>query len=353
MIWSDNLEQEERRPIALWLGLAGAALALVLGMFAPHDAAWWRMPAALKQRVAESLSAAGYPGIDVEMRGQQAVLRGIVEDETQIAAIERAAMTSAGAGGPWAGGVTAVDATGLTVGSFERPFAWSIRRAGDRVVLSGAVPSEYAREELLAAATQAFPNATPINQMRVAGGAPSPLFADLALTAVRSLARLRYGEVRIIDGQITFVGEGSYTEVEALRHAFASPPAPFHARLDVLADGLDLAHPELQGVNLATGGAPACAQAFVRLTERNPIRFIDDTASVDPASRALLDSIASVAMHCDGHAIEIMGPGEGGEALSRARAQAIITHLVAQGVSPARLSAEAGAGPGVVFDVTD
>ena len=121
----------------------------------------------------------------------------------------------------------------------------------------------------------------------------------------------------------------------------------------MLADGLDLAHPELQGVNLATGGAPACAQAFVRLTERNGIRFAGDTAAIDPASRALVDSIASVAMHCDGHAIEILGPGQGGERLSRERAQAVVAHLIAQGVSPARLNAEAGSGPGVVFDVTD
>lgn len=353
MIWPDSNDTDEPRRPALWIGLVGAALAAVLGMAAPHDAAVWRMPTALKQRVAESLSAAGFPGIDVEMRGQQAVLRGIVENETQIAAAQRAALTAAGPGGPWAGGVTSVDASGITVGSFERPFAWSIRRDGNRVVLTGAVPSEYAREALLAAATQAFPNAAPVNQMRVAGGAPSPMFADVALTAVRSLATLRYGEVRIVDGQITFVGDGSYSEVEALRRAYATPPAPFRVRLDVLADGLDLAHPELQGVNLATGGAPACAQAFVRLTERNTIRFTGGAASIDPASRPLADSIASVAMHCDGHAIQVLGPGQGGEALSRARARSVVTHLVGQGVSPARLSAEAGSGSGVVFDVTD
>ena len=33
--------------------------------------------------------------------------------------------------------------------------------------------------------------------------------------------------------------------------------------------------------------------------------------------------------------------------------EAIVAQLVAQGVSPTRLRAEAGSGPGVVFDVTD
>lgn len=352
MIWPDHESEERGRP-ALWVGLGGAALAALLGMFAPHNAAVWRMPAALEQRVADSLSAAGYPGIDVEMRGQQAVLHGIVESDAQIAAAQHAAFTAAGSGGAWAGGITSVDVSGLTVGTFDRPFVWSARRDGDRVVLSGAVPSEYARRALMTAATQAFPNAQPVNQMRVVGGAPSPLFSDVALTAVRSLSTLNYGEVRVVDAQVTFVGDGSYADVEAMRRAYATPPAPFRVRLDLLADGLDLAHPELQGVNLATGGAPACAQAFVRLTERRNIHFVQGAAAIDPASRPLLDSMASVAMHCDRHSIQILGPGEGGETLSRARAQAVIAHLVAQGVSPARLSAEAGSGAGVVFDVVD
>lgn len=352
MIWPD-LETEERPSPALWIGLGGAALAALLGLFAPHDAAVWRMPAALEQRVADSLSAAGLPGIDVEMRGQQAVLHGIVESDSQIAAARRAALTAAGAGGAWAGGVTAVDVSGLSVGNFERPFAWSIRREGDRVVLSGATPSTYARDALMAAAAQVFPNAQRVNQMRVVGGAASPVFADVALNAVRALSTLNYGEVRVVDSQITFVGDGPYANVEALRRTYATPPAPFRVRLDILSDGLDLAHPELQGVNLATGGAPACAQAFVRLTERRNIHFAAGVAAIDPASRPLLDSMASVAMHCDRHSIQVLGPGEGGGTLSRARAQAVIAHLVAQGVSPARLSAEAGSGAGVVFDVVD
>ncbi len=153
-----DADQDERRPLALLIGVAGALVAMVLGIAAPYDGAAWRMPHVLEHKVATALSAAGYPGLDVEMQGQRAVLRGIVEDEADIAGARRAALTAAGPGGPWAGGVTNVDVNGVSVGAFERPYIWGVRRNDDRVVLSGAVPSETVRADLIAAATQAFPS---------------------------------------------------------------------------------------------------------------------------------------------------------------------------------------------------
>ncbi|MEZ5962096.1 MAG: hypothetical protein R3C30_16980 [Hyphomonadaceae bacterium] len=80
----------------------------------------------LRDRVETALSAESFPGIDVEMRGQRVVLRGIVENDADIVAARRAALTAAGGGGPWAGGVTSVNTQAVLVGSFERPFAWSV-----------------------------------------------------------------------------------------------------------------------------------------------------------------------------------------------------------------------------------
>lgn len=334
----------------LAIGVGGAVLAMIAGMAAPHDGAVWRMPHVLEERVAAALSAAGHPGLDIDMDGQRALLRGIVENEDDIAAARDAALTAAGPGGPWNGGVTSVDVSGLAVGPVERPYAWSVRREPARIVLSGAVPSEDTRAELLQTAQAVFPNFEPVDDMRVAGGAPSSKFAEVARAAVRALAGLNTGEARIVDAHIAFIGDGGQDGVAALRRAFAEPPAPFRTRLAVTVDGLDLEHPELQGLNLVNSDAETCERAFDRLMERNVINFAAGSAAIDPSSRQVLDSLASVALRCDRFSIEVaghtdnQGSRETNMQLSRERADAVANYLAAQGVARARLSAR-GYGP--------
>ncbi len=344
----DDTERQPRR--LLLIGAVGAGLATLLGMLSPHDGAVWRVSNVLKDRVATALMADGYGGLSVEMRGQRAELHGIVEDESDIAAARRAALTAAGAGGAWAGGVTSVHTFDVKVGAFERPYSWSARRDASRILLSGAVPSETARTQILAAATQAFPNEQAVDDMHVAGGAASPAFTDTARNAVRLLAGLRTGEARIVDNQIVFIGDGDSAGVNALQRAFAAPPAPFRARIAVTTDGLDVDHPELQGLNLTDGNAEACTRAFDRLMERNVINFAPGSASIEPSSRGVLNSLASVALRCDRFSIEVAGHTDNEGArdmnmdLSRRRADAVATYLTGQGVSRSRLTAR-GYGP--------
>lgn len=339
-----------RLPVGTVVGLGFALVAMVLGMAAPHDGAAWRLPQVLEERVAAALVRAGHPGLDIAMDGQRAVVRGVVADETEIEAVRRAALTAAGSGGAWEGGVTEVDVSGVSVGVIERPYTWSVRRDGARVVLSGAVPSEHTRAALVSAARAAFANADPVDEMHVAGGAASPAFADVARQAVRSLARLTAGEGRIVDTQIAIIGDGASDDVAALRAAFANPPPPFRARLAVTIDGLDTEHPELQGLNLAQGDAETCERAFDRLMERNVVNFAPGSAAIDPSSRQTLDALATVALRCDRFSIEVAGHTDNQGArdvnmqLSRQRADAVASYLAGQGVSRSRLSAR-GYGP--------
>jgi OOP family OmpA-OmpF porin len=343
-------DPDVRRSLAVLVAGSAALVFALLGLFGPHDGAVWRMPRVLEERVATALSAAGYPGLDVEVSGQRAVLRGVVEEEGDIAAAREAARTAAGRGGAWAGGITSVDVSGVRVGAFDRPYMWSARRDGARVVLAGAAPSAHARAQLVAAARQAFPTAQVVDQMHVAGGAASPHFTDVARDAVRALAGLNPGEARIVDARIAFMGDGGQAGVDALRAVFAAPPAPFHARLAVTIDGLDVEHPELQGLNLASGDAETCERAFDRLMERNVINFAAGSATIDPSSRRLLDSLGSVALRCDRFSIEVaghtdnQGEREANLQLSRQRAEAVANYLAEQGVARTRLIAR-GYGP--------
>lgn len=343
---------DDKPPIPVGALVAGgcALIAILLGMFAPHDGAVWRMPQVLQERVASALIAAGHPGLDIEMQGQRAVLRGIVEDQDDIEAARQAALAAAGPGGAWAGGVTSVDVSGVSVGMLQRPYQWSVRRQADGVMLSGFVPSEATRVSLLTVARAVFANADPVDEMTVAGGAPSPAFSDVARRAVRAVADLNSGEARITDNQIAVIGDAGPQGADRVRDAFANLPAPFRARFAVTIDGLDIEHPELQGLNLAQGNAETCERAFDRMMERNVINFRENSSNIDPSSRRTLDALASVALRCDRFSIEVAGHTDNSGSrdanmeLSRARADAVENYLVAQGVERSRMSAR-GYGP--------
>ena len=336
-----------------WLLIAGAgcaAIAALAGLFGPHDASVWRLPQVLQQRAETALLTQGFPGIEAKADGQHLRLRGIVEDERDIEAARRVALSSSGAGGAWAGGVTSVDASAVETGAMVSPYEWSARRDGQRLVLSGSVPSEGARAELRAAATRAFGNVDVVNQMQVAGGAPSPAFTRVAASALRVLAGLRAGEARIVDQQVAIIGDGEQPAVNNVHAAFANPPAPFRARLVVSVNGLDVDHPELQGLDLTSGDAGTCERAFGRLMERNVINFASGSAAIEPSSRDVLNALASVALRCDRFSIEVAGHTDNQGAremnmdLSRRRAEAVAQYLSSQGVARSRLTAR-GYGP--------
>jgi OmpA-OmpF porin, OOP family len=346
----DDDENEGGSRVVLMIGAGGAVLAALLGMLAPQGGAVWYAPRVLEERVATALSAAGHPGLDIDMDGQRAVLGGIVEDERDIAGAARAALTAAGPGGGWAGGVTSVDTSGVAVGAFARPFTFSARRDGARIVLSGAAPSESSKAQILRAAEGAFPAAERVDEIRIAGGAPSAHFTDVAANAVRALAHLSNGEVRIVDTQVVVIGDGTQRAVDAVRRSLSAEPAPFNTRFAVTIDGLDVEHPELQGLNLVGGSAETCERAFDRLMERNVINFASNSATIEASSRSVLNALASVALRCDRYSIEVAGHSDNqGERemnmqLSQRRADAVATYLAQQGVDRARLLAR-GYGP--------
>lgn len=343
----DNDVSDERRRLWALVGIGGAVVATLLGLFAPHAASAWRIPQILQERAEGALLAGGLPGLEVAFEGQRAHVRGVVASEADVATAARVVLTSSGAGGAWAGGATNVDASGVSIGALERPFSWNARREGEHLVLTGAVPSEETRNELMALARERF-QAT--DALHAAGGAASPRFGAMARAAVGALVSLNGGEARIVDNQIVIIGDGSQAAVDAVRRAFAEPPAPFRVRLDVTVNGIAASQPELQGIDLARGDADTCRSNFAHLMDRNVINFTTGSAAIDPSSREILDALASVALRCDRFSIEVAGhtDTQGARAanmeLSRQRADAVAAYLASQGVARERLIAR-GYGP--------
>jgi OOP family OmpA-OmpF porin len=319
------------------------ALALI-GMFGPHDGSVLRVPAALAAKAEDALARAGNPGVEVHMDGQHARLIGVAPTSDDVKAAGVAVLRAAGAGGPWAGGVTGVDVSRVREASAESPLAWRIVRRGRAITLSGAAPSAEAAAELEARAIARIDGAAVTNTMRTAVGAPSPRWRAVALDAVDQIARLANGEARLTGERLVILGEGDEEAVEAVRVHYAQPlPAPFTAATDLIVSGQALAIPELGGLDLVDADSFVCGEAFSRLMADYVINFASGSASVAPESLPLLRNLASVALRCDRFTIEIAGhtDNEGARALnldlSQRRADAVAAYLVDLNVARDRL----------------
>lgn len=85
------------------------------------------------------------------------------------------------------------------------PYTWGAALAASGATLTGFIPSEQARADILARARAALPNTQVTDQMRLADGAPAP-FAALAGVGLEQLGRLSSGSATISDTALTIEG---------------------------------------------------------------------------------------------------------------------------------------------------
>lgn len=318
-----------------------AGLTAIFAMFGPHGSSMAAVERGLKAKVESALAAEGFAAVDVAMRGQRAVLSGAggVEGATQ------AALRAAGPGGKWAGGVTSVDASDVSDGPAVSPYVWSASRRGGSVAMTGYVPSRAVKEQLAAAARQAFPNGDVTDETRVAPGAPRA-WAGVARNALRELGRLSRGEARLVDQNLVLIGDGPADVVPAVRNFFSrAMPTGYQARLEINVTGQGIGIPELSDIDLTDANPQRCQAGFARLLQNNVINFETNSAAIDASSARLLDNLISVAVRCDRNRIEIAGHTDSSGdatanmALSRQRAEAVRSYLVDRGVAADRVRA--------------
>ncbi len=334
-----------------WGAATVTFLLALIAVFGAHGASARSIERALGARVAAALQEAGAGAVTVEMMGQSVRLSGAASSAQERAALVGVALTAVGRGGPWAGGVMRVDADDLIVGAPITPYTWRAVYAEGRVTLSGHAPNPRAARMLRDRAAAVFPNEEVRDEMRIAPGAPTPLWAPVAADALRALALLDSGEARVTDTQVVLLGAGAPARIGEVRELYRSaPPAPYRVRLEINPRGEGLSFSDLGDVELTEARADTCQDAFSRVMARNVINFPSGSAAIDPASRTLLDRLASIALRCDRFTIEIAGhtDNQGARAanmdLSRRRAVAVSDYLASQGVARERLRA-LGFGP--------
>jgi OOP family OmpA-OmpF porin len=265
------------------------------------------------------------------------------------------------------------------------PYTWSAKVAEGQLVLSGYVPSEAARAELLAAAKAGFPNAAVADRMQPGEGAPQG-WAAAAAASLRELPRLQGGSAEMKDAVLVISGMAEdEAAAEASRKALravlpatiklsdqirvkeppppppppavVAPPVPSGPPMKEAepaappgkADAIAAQTPNTTGsipppaASAAEVQAKACEQHLRELAGAGQIRFHIASAELETASFETLDKLAQAAKACPGTRIEVAGhaSSEGNaelnQALSLRRAQSVVAYLVQAGVETTQL----------------
>jgi outer membrane protein OmpA-like peptidoglycan-associated protein len=280
------------------------------------------------------------------------------------------------------------------------PCTWSAQFANGRLVLSGYVPGETLRAELLAAARASVRGGVVVDQMQPAEGAPQG-WGSVAMASVRELVRLETGSAEMKDAALTISGlAGDGTMAEAVRGALrvalpatikftdhikvkepppppplapeppapaAPPPTPAKeaepatpGKTETTAALPAIPPPPVES-KTAPATPPAAAEATPRtasaadfkakacedrlgsLVKSGQIVFGLASSDLDDASFATLDKLAEAAKSCPDMRIEVGGhaSAEGSavinQQLSMQRAQSVVAYLVKAGVDAAQL----------------
>ena len=215
-------------------------------------------------------------------------------------------------------------------------YTWTARLTGERLALSGLVPSEAFHTELLELVRLKFGSIALDDATEIAPGA-SQGFEAAALTALQGLSRLDEAEISIGDGLVSIRGsalnEAGAREVARLMAE--DLPQGFAGDAEVSVDS-DRG-PELT--------AEACQAELNRLTASNVILFETGEAAIQDHSYGFLDRIARIARQCGEVRLEISGhtDSDGSEAdnlaLSDRRARAVVDFMTAAGIAADRLVA--------------
>jgi OOP family OmpA-OmpF porin len=217
------------------------------------------------------------------------------------------------------------------------PYVFGLHKHDSHVRLSGYVPDDAARRDLLRTATASFLADTVEDELKVGDGAPKDYVKTLKAT-FPALARLWSTTLSARDASVTIEGQAIYDKSGAEVRKELADAAGGDVKLDSVRIGVKPESPPLP-VN-------ACQPAFSGLLAKGQILFSTGSAELSRDSLPLLDHLVDVAQRCKEAEIAIEGHtdsiGEQGDNmdLSRRRAAAVVSYIGAAGIDTSRMSSE-------------
>lgn len=315
-------------------------VALLLQFFSPWGAK--AHSAKMGDSVRAALADGGFSSVDVDMQGNVAKLSGTTPSEdvksSVIATAENAQCEKCAdreRGKRW----HEVDASDLSVKKLVptvSPYTLSgIRGEDGSLVLNGYAASDAERDGILADAEALFPGKVTDNKIKIATGAPHADWRGVAAANLAGLSKLDIGEFSMNNEDSFLKGRTLSTDIRSeVNGLIGALPAGYSGATNIVV-------PDAEAENTGTINSEAvCQGLFDDLKGNAKINFAYNRAEInDPASLALIRSLASAAIQCSNFRITVDGhtDADGSEAynldLSRRRAEAVVRRLVEFGVN--------------------
>lgn len=216
---------------------------------------------------------------------------------------------------------------------------------GQRLALSGALPSAAAREAIKAALAKARPGLALDDKTALDPAAPDGAFADaVAALIVPFVQRAESGLLTFEGRAVTLAAVTRNAEgVKALTAALRDIPAAYDWTAELNVAG---AAPAAAIASDPANPARACQSAFSEALAAAPILFASASAALPDSAEPLVANLAGIAATCPEARLEIAGhtDASGNPArnvkLSEDRAAALEAALIVKGVDAARLTAK-------------
>jgi OOP family OmpA-OmpF porin len=217
----------------------------------------------------------------------------------------------------------------------KSPFEFIIEKDDGRIKLSGTVPDDKARGDLIAAAKAVFAHDAVVDELKVGKDAPENL--TKALKAIfPSLARLRSGTLTLNDAGLTAHGLVDDKNVaDEIKTALADA-TPSGFKMGDVTIGVRPSAPALE--------EKACQPASDGSLLKGRILFNKASSKINEEAQPLLDNLIDVARRCRDTHIEVsgytdyLGYDDFNIDLSKRRAQAVVEVVTRAGIDASRIT---------------
>jgi len=319
--------------IALFLALVSLILGWIFGM--PKIGS-------MENDIRKALDSKGYQNIQVDMSGNVATLSGEAASETaKSEALAIAKNTECSACKNKRRWHNVRDDMSFQTIPVQTPYTFTAKKKLDgNVTVSGYVPSEKDRTDILSKANRIFKTKVIDRKVVVASGAPDNKFLDVTEGYMNGLAKLDKGEFSqeghngLLTGTVSDAG---------VRNAINAAGQKFPGKYGQgFRANISVPKPAVAVVNSVT----ECQTLFEEVKGNNRILFETNAANIKgAASFDLLNKIASAANRCASFNISIgghtdsIGDAAYNQRLSEARAATVKNYLSEQRVEADRMTA--------------
>ncbi len=226
----------------------------------------------------------------------------------------------------------------------KTPYQSEFSKSATGIILSGSVPNQQQRKELLRLAKEKFGAANVTDLLIIKTGAPKGWYQAVS-SALKSLVLLSDGAVAITDKQVKIIGQGvdnyAKQKIESDLKNELPEQFTFNLNLESPQKQLEAKNDDLKSPKISQSSS--CAKQFNKLVSPNIINFSTDSATIESLASTVIDKLVKYAKVCPNSIIEVGGhtDSRGNDAhnylLSKQRAQTIINSLVKSGIGIDRL----------------